>query len=104
MSEDSDALLFVDRWTAKEGMPTNGLKLSHQLISADWEKVAQLDLPLVNEDRMRQFSIGIAQAPAGNYRLMTILYDGETGERHDWTDNPGEPRYMQALADVVIPD
>ena len=104
LSADGEALLFVDRWTAKEDSPIDGLNLSHQLISADWERVAQLDLPLVNENRLRQFSIGIAEAPAGSYRLMTILYNSETGERHDWTDNPGEPPYMQVLADVVIPE
>lgn len=104
LSADGEALLFVDRWTAKEDAPIDGLNLSHQLISADWERVAQLDLPLVNQDRLRQFSIGIAEAPAGHYRLMTILYNRETGEKHDWTDNPREPLYMQALADVVIPE
>ena len=104
LSADGGALLFVDRWTTKDGMPPDGLNLSHQLISADWENVAQLDLPLVNEGRLRQFSIGIAEAPAGNYRLMTILYDSQTGERHDWTDNRGEPPFMQVLADVVIPE
>ncbi len=104
LSLDGEALLFVDRWTAKAGMPADGLKLSHQLISADWERVAQLDLPLVNEDRLRRFSIDIAEAPAGNYRLMAILYDSETGERQDWTDNPGDPKFMQALADLVIPE
>lgn len=102
LSADGEALFFVDKWTAKDDAPIDSLNLSHQLINADWERVAQLDLPLVNEDRMRQFSIGIAQAPPGNYRLMTILYNSETGERHDWTDNPGEPLYMQSLADVVI--
>ncbi len=104
LSLDGEALLFVDRWTAKADMPADGLKLSHQLISSDWERVAQLDLPLVNEDRLRRFSIDIAEAPAGNYRLMAILYDSETGERQDWTDNPGDPLYMQALADLVIPE
>lgn len=104
LSADGEALLLVDQWTAKDGMPTDGLKLSHQLISADWENVAQLDLPMVNEDRLRQFSIGIAEAPPGDYRLVAILYDGDAGERYEWTDNPIEPSYMQVLADVVIPD
>ena len=102
LSADGEALLFVDKWTAKEDAPIDGLNLSHQLISADWERVAQLDLPLNNEGRLRRFSIGIAQAPPGNYRLMTILYNSETGERHDWTDNPGGPPYMQVLAELAI--
>ena len=104
LSADGDALLFVDRWTANEGIRTDGLNLSHQLISADWERVAQLDLPLVHEGSLRQFSIGIAGVPAGKYRLVAILYDSQTGERFDWVDNSGEPPYMQVLADVVIPE
>ena len=103
-SANGEAFLYIDKWTAKEDAPIDGLKLSHQLISADWEMVAQLDLPLVNEDRLRQYSIDIADVPAGTYRLMAILYDSQTGERLDWTDNPSEPPYMQVLADVVIPD
>lgn len=104
LSANGEALLFVDTWTAKDDAPINGLKLSHQLISADWENVAQLDLPLVNENRLRQFSIDIADVPAGSYRLMAILYDGDTGERYEWMDNPSKPPYIKVLADVVIPD
>lgn len=102
LSADGDTLLFVDRWTAKEDMPSDGFNLSHQLISADWDRVAQLDLPLVNEGERRQFSIDIADVPAGAYRLMTILYDSSSGERYDWIDNPSQPAYMQVLADLVI--
>ena len=102
LSADGEALLFVDKWTAQEDAPIDGWNLSHQLISADWKRVAQLDLPLNNESRLRRFSIGITDAPAGNYRLIAILYDSETGERQDWTDNPGGPPYMRVLADVAI--
>ncbi len=104
LSADSEALLFVDRWRAKDGMPVDGMNLSHQLINADWANVAQLDLPLINEDRLRQFSIDIVDVPAGHYRLMAILYNSQTGERQDWTDNRGELPTMQVLADVLIPD
>lgn len=104
LSADGDTLLFVDRWAANEDMPNDGFNLSHQLISADWERVAQLDLPLVNEGKPRQFAIDIADVPAGAYRLMTILYDSGSGERYDWIDNPSQPAYMQTLAELVIPE
>ena len=97
-------VLFVDRWKARKDFPAEGYNLSHQLISADWERVAQLDLPLVHENNLRQFSIDIREAPAGRYRLMAILYDNQTGERFNWIDNPGDPPYMLALAEVEIPE
>ena len=46
-----DRALLVDRWTARDVDPAEGIRLSHQLISADWDNVAQLDLPLVEEGR-----------------------------------------------------
>ena len=99
-----DKIVFVDQWRARKAFAAEAINLSHQLISAEWENVAQLDLPLVHENSLRQFSIDIADVPAGNYRLMTIIYEGRTGERFDWIDNPDKPAYMLALADLVIPE
>ena len=104
LGADGETLLFVDRWTAMDDFPPEQYNLSHQLISANWENLAQLDLPLVNEGSLRQFSIDINDAPAGKYRLMAILYDNQTNERFDWIDNPSQPRYVLALADVEIPE
>ncbi|MCY3863801.1 MAG: glycosyltransferase family 39 protein [Chloroflexi bacterium] len=97
-------ILFVHRWTALESFPRERYNLSHQLISADWERVAQLDPPLMEEGGLRQFAIDISVAPAGNYRLMAILYDNQTNERFDWIGNPSQPTSMLALADVEIPE
>lgn len=97
-------VLFVHRWSALERFPPERYNLSHQLISADWERVAQIDPPMTKEGSLRQFSIDISEAPAGKYRLMAILYDNQTNERFDWIDNPRRPPYMLALADVVIPE
>ena len=84
--------------------PAERYNLSHQLISADWEQGAQLDLPLVHENSLRQFSIDATDAPAGTYRLMAILYDSRSRERFDWIENQGDPPYMQVLAEVAIPE
>jgi len=103
LAEAGDKVLFVDKWVSETGSAPIGFNLSHQLISADWDLAAQLDLPLVHEDSLRQFSIDVGSAPAGSYRLMAILYDSRSRERFDWIGNEGDPPYMQVLADVVIP-
>ncbi|MCY3832319.1 MAG: glycosyltransferase family 39 protein [Chloroflexi bacterium] len=104
LAATGDRIYFVDKWNAKTEFAPERINLSHQLISADWELVAQLDLPLVHEKRLRQFSIDLSGAPAGRYRLMAILYDSRSSERFDWIGNRAEPPYMQVLAEVIIPE
>ncbi|MDE2855848.1 MAG: glycosyltransferase family 39 protein [Chloroflexota bacterium] len=99
-----DKIVFVDQWRARKAFAAESINLSHQLISAEWENVAQLDLPLVHENSLRQFLIDIADVPAGSYRLVTILYDSRTRERFDWIDNPDNPAYMLALSELAIPE
>ena len=101
---DESQVLFVHRWTALDSIRPERYNLSHQLISADWERAVQLDPPLAEEGSLRQFSIDISEAPAGEYRLMAILYDNQTNERFDWVGNPIEPPYMLTLAEVEIPE
>lgn len=101
---DESQVLFVHRWTALESISPERYNLSHQLISADWERAAQLDPPLTQEGSLRQFAIDISDAPAGKYRLMAILYDNQTNERFDWIGNQSEPSYMLALAELEIPE
>ena len=79
------------------------LRISHQLLDADWRNVAQLDLPLVHSGELLQFSINIADVPAGDYRLMAIVYNAQTGERRVWQGNEGWIPEMQKLAEIVIP-
>lgn len=98
-----DKALLVDRWAVRDAEPAESIRLSHQLISADRGNVSQLDLPLVNEGGLRQFSIDVADVPAGKYRLVAILYDKDNRERFDWNDNPGNPPYMLTLAELEIP-
>ncbi len=97
-------VLFVHRWTALDSIRPERYNLSHQLISADWERAAQLDPPLAEEGSLRQFSIDISEAAAGQYRLMVILYDNQTNERFDWVGNPSEPSYLLTLVEVEIPE
>ena len=95
-------LYFSDAWTEALPFQPQDYQMSYQLISPESEKVAQLDLPLVDPGEPRIFYIDVADVPAGVYRLMAILYDRHTGERIDWLDNQSFSPDMLALAEVVL--
>ena len=97
-------LYFNDQWTAKGDDRLENYKMSYQLITSDWNNVAQLDLPLVHEGKLRLFSIDISNVPAGTYRLMAILYDRDSGERQDWLNSTGGLSNMLTLTEIVIPE
>ena len=96
-------LYFNDQWTARTNDDLSGLQMSYQLISADWNKSAQLDLPLAHEGQLRQFSIDISNVPTGQYRLMAILYDKDSGERQNWLNNADDLPAMLTLTEIAIP-
>ena len=96
-------LYFSDQWTARTDDDLSSLQMSYQLISADWNKAAQLDLPLVHEGQPRLFSINISDVPTGHYRLMAILYDKHTGQRQNWLNSEGDLPDMLNLTDIDIP-
>ena len=103
LDADHARILFNDQWTAREGDALENYKMSYQLISADWNNPAQLDLPLVHEGELRLFSIDITDVPAGNYRLMAILYDVQSGERQTWPDDNTDLPGMLTLTEIDIP-
>lgn len=96
-------LYFNDQWTARTDDDLSCCQMSYQLITSDWDNVAQLDLPLVREGELRLFSIDIANVPAGTYRLMAILYDRDSGERQDWLNSAQDISNMLTLTEIVIP-
>ena len=100
----SQAIYFVDRWNAFDDSHLAQFNMSFQVISDEWDNVAQLDLPLVNEGQYRLFSIDVSTVSAGNYRLVAILYNHQTGERSVWHDNQGVSPEMLTLAEIVIPE
>lgn len=98
---DETAARFIDSWSARDEFDETRFNLSYQLIDQDWHNVAQLDLPLVHEGKIRQFSIGISDLTPGAYRLVAIMYDKLTGETFDWIDNPGYVPSMIELGEIV---
>lgn len=98
----SSRVFFVDEWTARSADSLDSYRMSFQLISPDWDNVAQVDLPLVHEGTLRQFSIDIGHVAPGNYRLMAILFNKHSGERLAWNDGGADPQELLPLAEVVI--
>ena len=99
---DATAARFIDRWIAKTEFDQAQFSMSYQLLDEGWNNVAQLDLPLVHEGKFRQFSVGIADVPAGVYRLVAVMYDNQTGETSAWADNPGSAPGIIELSEIVI--
>ena len=95
-------LLFSDQWTSRIDDDIDNYKMSYQLITSDWNNVAQLDLPLVHENQPRLFSIDISNVPAGTHRLMAILYDKRTGERQNWLNSAEDLPTMLTLTEIII--
>ena len=102
MSTGGESIVFVDSWSSRDGLEVPYYRFSHQLINDDWEKVAQVDVPLVHEGSLRRFWIDIADVAPDTYSLMAILYDSRTGVRQMWLDNDGYIPEMLKLADIVV--
>ncbi len=101
---DSSAarVFFVDEWSARTEDSFDEFNMSYQLISPDWDNLAQLDLPLVHEGQIRQFSIDVSGVPQGSYQLMAVLYDKLSGRQVTWTDNVANPPELLLLAEILL--
>ncbi len=99
---DGDRLYFTDQWQSDEESSVEDYSISHQLLTLDWEKVTQLDLPLVNESDYRLFSLNIADVQAGTYRLVSVVYNNSTGERVEWMLDGQSIGGLITLSEVTI--
>ncbi len=95
-------LLFTGAWLPAVDTNADRHALSLQLIDADWENHAQIDLPTSSLSDMRQLIFDLSNLPPGDYRLMAIVYDAQTGERLAWHDNESWVPEMQQLAEITI--
>lgn len=100
----ANRLTFADRWSARDAFIHENYRMSFQVLGANWDNVAQLDLEMAHEGELRHFAIDISGLPAGGYRLVAILYDIHTGEKVSWIDNAGAVPSIQPLSDFVIPE
>ncbi len=102
LNANQSALLINDRWTGRTDQPLDDYLLSYQLISTEGKNISQLDLPLVHEHELRQFSLNMADVPPGRYQLMTILYHSKTGEKQAWLNNSEQFPDMLPLTEIVL--
>ncbi len=103
VNSDTGRIAYIDRWGSGKAYALSNLNMSIQLISEDWNNVAQVDLPLVKPDQLRQFTIDISNVPPGHYRLMAIVYNNQTGERSTWLNNSDDVPEVLKLAEVKLP-
>ncbi len=99
---EAENVVFISRWTPRRDFDRRDYNLSFQLISEGWNNVAQLDLPLVAEGQLRQYTIEVSRIPSGTYRLMLILYRASTGDRLPWDGNSGYVPEMLELAEIEL--
>ena len=102
LDSDNSSVVFSDRWIARREIPPKTYFTSVQLVNGDWDKVAQVDLPLAHEGKVRRFTVDVTGVAAGRYRLVTILYDQRSGNRFSWSNNPGYVQDMLLLAEIKI--
>ena len=95
-------IVFADAWSRRSEDSLDHYRMSYQLVSLDWDNVAQLELPMVHEGVIRRFSIDVREVPAGSYRLMALVYDSRTGDRLTWATNDGYIPEMLLLDEIVI--
>ena len=95
-------LLFAGLWQPAIDAKSGAFNISFQLLDADWQSHAQIDLPVASISALRQFHFNLSELPAGDYRLMAVVYDAQTGERQTWQGNAGWVPEMQQLAEIEI--
>ena len=96
------AARVVVQWRPRTEFAIEDYRLSHQIINEDWERVAQLDVPLVHEGELIRLSIDLQDVPPGAYRLVVILYDARTGERQAWLNNAGYIPEMLKVGEITL--
>lgn len=102
--QEDAKLLFAGLWQPASDAPSDALNVSFQLLDGDWHNHAQIDLPVSSLFEMRQFHFNLSELPAGDYRLMVVVYDAQTGEKQTWRGNEGWIPEMQLLAELEITD
>ena len=102
LDDRGDAIVFVDRWHAAGESAHDHIAMSWKLMTPGWDSVAQLDLPLVHQGALRQFTLNVSDVLPGAYAFALVVYDQRDGETHDWNDYPSEMPAFLRLATVTI--
>ena len=82
LSEDQSTLTIVGNWEVAEEFPETTYNISYQVITADWQNVAQVDeFVLTGKPRWTQVTLPLDKLAAGEYRVMIVIYHWQDGDK-----------------------
>ncbi len=77
----------VTGWQVDDDRLLDEYNVSIQIVTPDWQNVGQTDRHLYDDIlKWYRAELSTDQLPAGDYRVMAIVYDRETGEKVNGTD------------------
>lgn len=83
----SDTVHVVTGWEVADERLLDEYNVSIQIVTPDWQNVGQTDRHLYDDIlKWYRADLAVDDLPAGDYRVMAILYDRETGEKVNGTD------------------
>jgi hypothetical protein len=82
LSDDQSTLTIVGHWEVAKEFPETTYNISYQVITADWQNVAQHDeFVITGKPRWTQVTLPTESLEAGDYRVMIVIYHWQTGEK-----------------------
>lgn len=106
LSDDQSTLTIVGNWDVAEGFPDTTYNISYQVITADWQNVAQHDeFVLTDTPRWTQVTLTVDTLEAGEYRVMIVIYHWQNGDKLEGQVNPsGEVGTLLTVDSFIITD
>ena len=106
LSDDQSTLTIVGNWEVAEDFPETTYNISYQVITSDWQNVAQVDeFVLTGKPRWTQVTLPIDELDAGDYRVMIVIYHWQNGEKLTGLVNPsGEEGTLITVDTFTITD
>ena len=83
----TNAVRILTGWQVADEQLLNEYNVSLQIVTGDWQNVRQTDRHL-SDDLLKWYvaELSTEGLPAGDYRVMVIVYDRDTGEKVMGTD------------------
>jgi|GEM_PF-892975 len=89
-------------WQFEDEQVRNNYNVSLQLVTPDWQNVAQIDKHLSDRNQWDRVALSTAEIPDNDYRVMVIVYHRDTGEKVSGTDlTTGETATLLPLATLA---
>jgi len=102
----TDTMRILTGWEVANENLLYEYNVSLQVVTGDWQNVGQTDRHL-HDDLLKWYvaELSAQDLPAGDYRIMVIVYQRDTGEKVIGTDLiSGETETILPIAIVTIPE